>query len=75
MSRRSSEPSSACGGRLDLADVELPELDDIAEMNAGGGFPAAESYAWHRELIAEREADYDPRVLVRIRRGELQIAA
>jgi aspartyl-tRNA(Asn)/glutamyl-tRNA(Gln) amidotransferase subunit A len=43
-------------------------------MNAGGGFPAAESFAWHRDLIAERGAAYDPRVLVRIRRGEHQTA-
>jgi aspartyl-tRNA(Asn)/glutamyl-tRNA(Gln) amidotransferase subunit A len=58
----------------DVVDVELPELEEIPELNAGGGFPAAEAYAWHRDLIAEREADYDPRVLVRIRRGELQTA-
>jgi aspartyl-tRNA(Asn)/glutamyl-tRNA(Gln) amidotransferase subunit A len=43
-------------------------------MNAGGGFPAAESFAWHNELIARKEVDYDPRVLVRIRRGESQTA-
>ena len=43
-------------------------------MNAGGGFPAAESFAWHHDLIARREADYDPRVLGRIRRGERQTA-
>jgi aspartyl-tRNA(Asn)/glutamyl-tRNA(Gln) amidotransferase subunit A len=58
----------------DIVDVELPELEEIPELNAGGGFPAAEAYAWHRDLIAEREADYDPRVLVRIRRGALQTA-
>jgi aspartyl-tRNA(Asn)/glutamyl-tRNA(Gln) amidotransferase subunit A len=57
-----------------VVDVELPELDGIAEMNAGGGFPAAESFAWHYDLIARRELDYDPRVLVRIRRGESQTA-
>ena len=52
----------------------LPELEDIPEMNAGGGFPAAESYAWHHDLIASRAEDYDPRVLVRIRRGAQQSA-
>ncbi len=58
----------------DVVDIDLPELDGIAEMNAGGGFAAAESFAWHHDLIAERAGDYDPRVLVRIRRGERQSA-
>lgn len=58
----------------EVVDVEWPELDRMPEMNAGGGFPAAESFAWHHDLIAERAAEYDPRVLVRIRRGEGQTA-
>ena len=61
-------------GGAEVADVELPELDGIAEMNAGGGFAAAESFAWHRDLIARRADEYDPRVLARIRRGEAQTA-
>jgi aspartyl-tRNA(Asn)/glutamyl-tRNA(Gln) amidotransferase subunit A len=63
---------SAAGAELTY--LELPELDRISEMNAGGGFPAAEAYAWHRELMAQRESQYDPRVLIRIRRGERQTA-
>ena len=39
-------------------------------MNAKGGFAAAESYAWHRYLIASQGDVYDPRVVVRILRGE-----
>jgi aspartyl-tRNA(Asn)/glutamyl-tRNA(Gln) amidotransferase subunit A len=58
----------------DVVDIELPELDSVAEMNAGGGFAAAESFSWHQDLITERAADYDPRVLGRIRRGERQSA-
>ena len=58
----------------DVVDLDVPELDAIAEMNAGGGFAAAESFAWHHDLIAEREESYDPRVLQRIRRGERQSA-
>lgn len=58
----------------ELVDLELPELDQIAEMNALGGFPAAESFAWHHDLIAAHAAEYDPRVLSRIRRGERQSA-
>jgi aspartyl-tRNA(Asn)/glutamyl-tRNA(Gln) amidotransferase subunit A len=58
----------------DLVDTKLPELEVIPEMNAGGGFAAAEAWAWHHDLIAKRGGDYDPRVLSRIRRGELQTA-
>jgi len=56
----------------ELVELSLPELDELPEINAGGGFAAAESFAWHRDLIAERESDYDPRVLSRIRRGQQQ---
>ncbi len=61
-------------GGAEVLEIELPELDDIPEMNANGGFAAAESFAWHHGLIAQRAADYDRRVLVRIRRGERQTA-
>ena len=54
----------------EVDDVTISEFDALPEMNAGGGFAAAESYAWHHDLIAERASAYDPRVLVRIRRGE-----
>ena len=57
--------------------IELP-LDDIAELagiNATGGLSAAESYAWHRSLIARRQPDYDPRVALRILRGASMSAA
>ena len=40
-----------------------------------GGFAAAESWAWHRKRLAERSAGYDPRVAMRIRRGETMGAA
>jgi aspartyl-tRNA(Asn)/glutamyl-tRNA(Gln) amidotransferase subunit A len=53
----------------------VPEFAEIAGINAKGGFPAAESYAWHRALLAEKEAEYDPRVSVRIKRGSEQEAA
>jgi aspartyl-tRNA(Asn)/glutamyl-tRNA(Gln) amidotransferase subunit A len=58
----------------EVSELDVPELDSIPEMNAGGGFAAAESYSWHHDLIAERGSDYDPRVLVRIQRGAKQTA-
>ncbi|MDB5516298.1 MAG: AsptRNAAsnGlutRNAGln amidotransferase subunit and related amidase, partial [Tardiphaga sp.] len=55
--------------------IEVPEFLDIAPMSAKGGFAAAESYAWHRYLITAKGDVYDPRVSVRILRGESQSAA
>ncbi len=55
--------------------IVVPEFLDVAQMNAKGGFAAAESYAWHRYLIASKGDIYDPRVASRIMRGESQSAA
>ena len=55
--------------------IEVPEFLDVAPMNAKGGFSAAESYAWHRFLIASKGNIYDPRVASRILRGESISAA
>ena len=50
--------------------IAVPEFLDVTAMNAKGGFAAAESYAWHRYLITSKGDIYDPRVSVRILRGE-----
>jgi len=50
--------------------IAVPEFLDVTPMNAKGGFAAAESYAWHRYLITSKGDIYDPRVSVRILRGE-----
>jgi aspartyl-tRNA(Asn)/glutamyl-tRNA(Gln) amidotransferase subunit A len=55
--------------------IEVPEFLDVGVMNTKGGFAAAESYAWHRYLIASQGDVYDPRVRVRILRGEAISAA
>ncbi len=55
--------------------VEVPEFLDVGVMNAKGGFAAAESYAWHRYLLARKGDVYDPRVSQRILRGEAISAA
>lgn len=64
---------SAGGARI--VEIALPELAELATLNAAGGFPAAESWAWHRRRLAERGDRYDPRVATRIRRGETMSAA
>ena len=70
---RSLQMLSLAGAQVE--SIDLPELDDLATMYASGGFSAAESYAWHRDLIATRQADYDPRVALRILRGARMSAA
>jgi amidase/aspartyl-tRNA(Asn)/glutamyl-tRNA(Gln) amidotransferase subunit A len=63
----------AAGAQID--ELPLPALARLALINAQGGFTAAESWAWHRRLLAERGDRYDPRVALRIRRGEAISAA
>jgi len=58
-----------------IVDIPLHELAELPQINAKGGLAAAESYAIHRSLIAKAEKMYDPRVLVRILRGQEQDAA
>ena len=52
-----------------IARIAVPEFDEIAAINAKGGFTAPESFAWHRDLLAAKGDLYDPRVSGRIRRG------
>lgn len=63
----------AAGAQVD--EIVLPPLAELATLNAAGGFSAAESWAWHRHLLAEHGSRYDPRVALRIRRGEAMGAA
>jgi aspartyl-tRNA(Asn)/glutamyl-tRNA(Gln) amidotransferase subunit A len=55
--------------------IAVPEFAEVGTLNAKGGFSAAESWAWHRALIAKKANVYDPRVVNRIRRGEALSAA
>jgi amidase/aspartyl-tRNA(Asn)/glutamyl-tRNA(Gln) amidotransferase subunit A len=56
------------GAHID--EIDLPSLADTAALVRNGGFSAAESWAWHRQRLADRAGSYDPRVVLRIRRGE-----
>lgn len=58
-----------------LIEIDVPEFAELAQINRHGGFIAAESWAWHASMIEEREAEYDPRVASRIRRGSKMSAA
>jgi Asp-tRNA(Asn)/Glu-tRNA(Gln) amidotransferase A subunit family amidase len=61
---------SAAGAQL--TDLPLPALAQAASINR---FSAAEAFAWHRELLAQREAEYDFRVAKRIKPGANMTAA
>ncbi len=52
-----------------IADISLPELDDLPAINAIGGFSPIESHAWHFKLLQTHADQYDPRVLARIQLG------
>jgi aspartyl-tRNA(Asn)/glutamyl-tRNA(Gln) amidotransferase subunit A len=58
-----------------ITHARFPTFDAIPTVNAKGGLATAEAYAWHRALLAEKGAGYDPRVRLRIERGEKQSAA
>lgn len=70
---RSLDRLRAAGARID--EIVLPELAALSQIQSTGGFSAAESWAWHRHRLAEHGDRYDPRVAVRIRRGESMGAA
>lgn len=52
-----------------VEEIPLPQVAELATLQATGGFTAAESYAWHRQLLQDRGDRYDPRVRMRIERG------
>jgi aspartyl-tRNA(Asn)/glutamyl-tRNA(Gln) amidotransferase subunit A len=64
---------SAAGAQI--RHVHFGEFDQLPAVNASGGFAASEAYAWHRHLLATQGAGYDPRIRVRIARGEHMSAA
>lgn len=64
---------SAAGARVQT--VRFDDFDELPAVNAKGGFAAAEGYAWHRHLLATKGTGYDPRIRVRILRGEHASAA
>ena len=68
---RSNAPRRAVARRrAHHACCACAEFDEVAAVNAKGGFAASEAYAWHRTLLAEKGTGYDPRIRMRIERGE-----
>jgi aspartyl-tRNA(Asn)/glutamyl-tRNA(Gln) amidotransferase subunit A len=52
-----------------VEEIPLAEISELGSIQPLGGFAAAESYAWHRQLLERKGAGYDPRVRFRIERG------
>jgi aspartyl-tRNA(Asn)/glutamyl-tRNA(Gln) amidotransferase subunit A len=57
-----------------VSEVRFSAFERFAEINRIG-FSPMEAYAWHRALMAQHRDQYDPRVLVRILKGEPATAA
>jgi aspartyl-tRNA(Asn)/glutamyl-tRNA(Gln) amidotransferase subunit A len=57
-----------------IARSTLPELRRLPEINAKGGFSAAESYAAYGDLLEREPPVLDPRVGARIAKGREQSA-
>lgn len=64
-----------CDAGAKIEEIALNEIAELAQINASGGFSAAESHAWHRSLLNEQVQSYDPRVAKRILRGAQMSAA
>ena len=58
-----------------IVDIELPELNELTELNRKGGLAPPEAYAVHRDWTVQYPDAYDHRVLSRILRGKEQDAA
>lgn len=58
-----------------VEEIALSQLGKLTAMQSAASFSPAESYAWHRKLLASDGARYDPRVKARIERGATTSAA
>ncbi|HWK71664.1 MAG TPA: amidase [Burkholderiaceae bacterium] len=61
------------GAQVDT--VDFPEFQQLAHINRLGGLVCAEAWAWHKDLLQDHAAQYDPRVASRIARGKDMSAA
>lgn len=58
-----------------IEEIPFTELSELPHINRLGGFAASESYAWHKDMLANQMDDYDPRVGGRIIKGADQSAS
>ena len=60
---------------VSVTELEMPMLGEASIAAREGSVIAVEAYDWHRDLIAERFDQYDPRVGPRIQHGASVLAA
>ena len=65
--QRTLDTLRKAGARIE--ELGLVELNELQQIQAGGSISAAESYAWHHDLLHDKAKDYDPRVAARIQTG------
>jgi aspartyl-tRNA(Asn)/glutamyl-tRNA(Gln) amidotransferase subunit A len=53
-----------------VVEADFSPLESLAYIHRRATFGGAESWAWHRDLLAREGHRYDPRVRVRIEMGE-----
>ncbi len=58
-----------------LVEFTFDELLELPSLTVKGGILAAEAYAHHRSMIAQRGAEYDPRVRMRLEAASVISAA
>ena len=58
-----------------VSELRFEALRQLPQINQKGGVVVAEAYAVHRQLLAQRQAEYDPRVASRTLRGADMSAA
>ena len=58
----------ADGGAI-VVNVPFTLFGEFPALNARGGYPVAEGYAWHRALLERRRNDYDPVIAARFANG------
>jgi aspartyl-tRNA(Asn)/glutamyl-tRNA(Gln) amidotransferase subunit A len=51
---------------VQLVEFDLPELLELPELTRKGGIVAFEAHVLHKDRLAERGAEYDPRVSMRL---------
>ncbi len=65
--QRTLDTLRKAGARIE--ELGLVELNELQQIQAGGSISAAESYAWHHDLLHDKAKVYDPRVATRIQTG------
>ncbi len=58
-----------------VEEIALSPIGELADIQSAASFSPAESYAWHRKLLASDGKRYDPRVKARMERGASMSAA